>query len=162
MTFTIKTDGTGEFPAGTEAPPQEDHSGDIAIVYPVSWPAPTKDVPEPHCTLIYLGDISDATFTLEDLQDAVDTFIWEPFDVAIGEVQMFGPDEDIPVVTLLGQTLYDNRQIFEAELNERGIKSASEYDYSPHITVDPRSMVAMPFNTVHLGLPKIWWGDQRV
>ncbi len=145
-----------------DSPAQDDHSQDIAIVYPVSWPAPTEKVPEPHSTLVYLGEIKDANFTLQDLKDALDVFIWEPFNVAMGEVKMFGEDEDVPVMTLLGQTLYDNRQIFEAELNERGIQDKSEFEYSPHITVDQRSMVSMPFNTITLGRPKIWWGDQRI
>lgn len=144
-----------------EAPAPVEPEGLISIVYPVSWPAPTEDVPRPHSTIMFLGSVADATFTKDDLKQVLKTFIWEPFDVAIGEVKMFGPNEDVPVVTLLGQTLYTNRQTLEDELASRGIKDVSEFSYNPHITVDPQSMAAMPFHSVRLGTPQIWFGDDR-
>jgi len=136
----------------------------IAIVYPVSWPSPTEDVPNPHSTLIFLGPVEDATFTKDDLKAVLKVFIWEPFDAALGEVKMFTDDDGndtIPVVTLLGEQLYVNRQTLEEELGKHGIKDASEHEYSPHITVDPVSMQSVPLMSVRLGKPQIWWGTDR-
>lgn len=133
----------------------------IAIVYPVSWPNPTEDVPNPHSTIIFLGPVADATFTKDDLKKVLKTFIWEPFDVALGEVKMFGENNDVPVVTLLGEQLTVIRQTLEEELAKYGIKDASEFEYSPHITVDPQSMQSVPLMSVRLGKPQIWWGTER-
>ncbi len=149
--------GATESPSeGSENTPE--YKPSIAIVYPVSWPSPTRKVPDPHSTIIFLGNVEDAEFTKDDVLDVVESFIWTPFDVAIGEVKMFGENNDVPVVTLLSDTLYQNRQALEEELNANGIYDASEFSYSPHITVDPQSMSAMPFHSVRLGKPEIWWG----
>lgn len=154
----------------TEAPPVAENTTEaykneadasIAIVYPVSWPSPTEDVPHPHSTLIFLGNVADATFTKDDLKKVLKMFIWEPFDVALGEVEMFGDNKDVPVVTLLGDQLYVIRQTLEEELSKVGIKNASQHEYNPHITVDPISMSSVPLMTVRLGKPQIWWGTDR-
>jgi len=151
-------------PEATEAKAEDTADPDelIAIVYPVSWPPASEDLPHPHSTLIFLGPVAEAKFTRDDLKAALKTFMWEPFDVAIGQVEMFGPEDDqVPVVTLLGQVLIENRQALEAELKERGIEDASEYPYNPHITVDAASMHSVPFMSVRLGQPQIWWGAER-
>jgi hypothetical protein len=154
------TDGPAVAANTTEAYKNEADAS-IAIVYPVSWPSPTEDVPNPHSTLIFLGNVADATFTKDDLKTVLKTFIWEPFDVALGEVKMFGENNDVPVVTLLGEQLTIIRQTLEEELAKYGIKDASEHNYSPHITVDPQSMQSVPLMSVRLGKPQIWWGTER-
>ena len=133
----------------------------IAIVYPVSWPSGTENIPNPHSTIIYLGQVPEVDFTRADVKAAMDEFIWdESLEVALGPTAKFGENEETLVIKLLGEMLYENRRLLEEELNKRGIYDASEYDYAPHITIEPLMMSKVPLTT-RLGKPRIWWGSQR-
>lgn len=112
------------------------------IVYPAEYPShrvqPKKD--NLHSTALFLGDIDEdlGGITKEELVSLlspVDTNIVQ-YANTVGW-DLFGQDKNIPVVKLaLTSFLSSLRQDFEDVLMSVGIESASEFEYSPHVTVD--------------------------
>lgn len=134
------------------------------IAYPASWPDTIKD---PHSTLIYLGEISKLSYTKEDVLEVMDQeALSAPGAVEIDEIEMFGPDKDIPVAKLTSLRLKAQRAAIEFGLAEKGIHSTSEFGYNPHVSltydndVDVEEL-ELP-ETVTLAPPELWWGDERL
>jgi 2'-5' RNA ligase len=134
-----------------------DASDGIAIVYPSNWPR--DDTPDPHCTIIYLGKVSKVDFTKADVEAALGHVSLEaPGAVRTKGLEMFGPDKDIPVVTLDpgSQVLVLQRIVVEGILGVYGIENASEFkDYKPHVTITNKD-IEIP-ESVTLGEPVLWW-----
>ena len=136
----------------------DDHSDDIAIVYPSDWPV---DDPEAHCTIMYLGAISEANYTKQDLEEAIrKSEIKAPGATPTIGLEMFGEDKDIPVIRLKSLLVSIQKKQLQIMLLSKGIEDASSFpDYKPHVTVSEPN-VEIP-TTVSLGAPAVWWGDER-
>ena len=153
----------------------EDYSDHIAIVFPVTTEISTdldlNDPPEAHCTLIYLGTVSDASYTKEDVQSVLDRMkIKAPGEVTTSDLALFGPGEDVLVLTLDSSKLDPIRVSIERGLAKIGAKNGSEYKtYNPHVTIDSKTSatlneaeesVQIP-PSVTLEAPVLWWGDEH-
>lgn len=151
-----------------------DYSDHIAIVFPVTSSVPTdfdiQEGVEAHCTLIYLGKVSEVSYTKEDVQAVLDRVkISPPESVATSELALFGPDEDVLVMTLDKAELTKARETLERALLKIGAKNGSEYkDYNPHITLDAKTNMDLAKATETIDLPptvtfdtlELWWGDE--
>lgn len=134
-------------------------SDSIAIVWPSNWPMADE---EAHCTIMFLGNISNVSFTKIDLWNAISTIKWPLMSVRTAGIEMFGPKADIPVVRLDSVILHTFHDKLEATLKAEGIESASEFkEYKPHITVKNYEEDMLIPDIVHLGSPEVWWGDER-
>ena len=157
-------------------------------------PVPLPDgltVDELHMTVVYLGKVDDFP---EHTRPAVEEAVFRaaaavldgPVDLSGGETAHFGSDDD-PQVAYVVQFLrtdnpgvYDLREAVEAELAELGVYSASEHEFTAHVTLgyydrdDPRladdgvallrpgkDVEAWPWPALrHVA---IWWGaDETV
>lgn len=137
----------------------------IAIVMPATFPGSVADS---HCTNIFLGKTDDPdlhfvkdnlTNVLYDLEAVFHRNIWRRFDVT--GVDWFGVDRDIPVMRLESSWLMHFRKVLEQYLmEEANIKSASEWDYQPHVTLPEGYDVSTLPPHVTLSKPMVWWGDE--
>lgn len=136
-----------------------DYPDSIGIMYPVDWPT---DDPKAHCTLFYLGEIQDANFTQDDLFDALDEAQLEaPGDVPTKGLELFGEEKDTPVALLDSLLLRLQKRVLGLALGNRDIKDASSFpEYKPHVTLMSPD-VEIP-DTINLGAPQVWWGNERV
>lgn len=148
----------------------------IAIVFPVVWPEDitfkAQNPSEPHCTLLWLGKISEASFTKEQVESVIRRLNTKaPGDVKTIELELFGPNKKYLVTTLDPSSLNPIRDNFERVLAKIGAGNASEYkEYKPHVTLDEQLSVSfddakaligdLP-HTVKLDAPVLWWGDER-
>lgn len=136
-----------------------EHDQSIGIMYPVNWPT---DDPEAHCTLFYLGEMPDISFTQHDLIDALEEANLEaPGEVPTAGLELFGPEKDIPVVRLDSLLLRTQKAALGYILRGYGVKDASSFpDYQPHVTlVNPQKEIP---TTINLAAPQIWWGNERL
>lgn len=143
----------------------------IAIVYPTVFPEATE-LPidrsiDAHCTLMYLGEIGEVSFTKDDLQEVLSRFTFEDLGIVdVDGLTLFGKDKDVLVMLLKSSVLEENHAMISAALHEKGIESASYFtDYKPHVTLNekyhgPTVGYELP-TTIGLGSPVVWWGDDR-
>lgn len=148
-----------------------DYSGSICIAYPYVFPQETN-LPidyeiEPHCTLIYLGDVSEASFTMQDLRAVLDNHTFEDLGIIdVSGLALFGQDSDVLVMTLNSSHLTEYFDKVATDLLRLGIENKSSFPgYNPHITLNedyhgPTIGFDLP-TTVGLGQPYVWWGDDR-
>lgn len=137
----------------------------IAIVMPATFPGSVADS---HCTNIFLGTTDDPNlhFTKDhllnvafDLEAAFSRTMTRRFDVT--GVDWFGVDRDIPVMRLEPSWLVNFRKVVDYYLwEEAQIKSASEWDYQPHVTLPEGYDVSDLPKYVTLSKPVVWWGDE--
>lgn len=137
----------------------------VAIVFPV--PNLAHLVPDAHCTLIYLGNLGEnVTFTKDQVLDVLHDLnvLWGRLDavrVKTDGYDVFGANRDVPVIRLDSIGLRGMRHYADVELERRwGIKSPSEYDYQPHVSLSQMPHQAPP-NSLELRRPVLWWGDER-
>lgn len=138
-----------------------DHSDSIVIVYPAFWNGNID--PEAHCTILYLGNISDASFSREDIENALSGMdLVAPGQINVVGTEMFGENKDYPVWLLEPTALLNlTRKLIEDGLSTIGAENASEFkDYRPHVTVNQLDF-DLPNDYVELGVPTLWWGDER-
>ena len=144
-------------------------SSSVGIVYPYVYPQgvdfPTRGN-DPHCTLIYLGPLSDVDFTQEDVLLSLSGLDFGDIGIVdVDGLDLFGQDKDILVMRLKSSVLVDNFEAVRGRLAEKGIENASSFpDYSPHITLTehyhgPTIGYTLP-TTVGLGRPQLWWGEE--
>lgn len=137
-------------------------------MFPSSWP---EDLSDAHCTLLYLGDMSEANFTKEDLQIVLKRLATKaPGEVSITGLELFGPEKNVLVATLDDSKLARIRDSFERTLAKIDIHNASEFkEFKPHVTIDDeftgslaeaRESIQLP-ETVTLAAPVLWWGNER-
>lgn len=140
----------------------------IGLMFPSSWP---KDLPDAHCTLLYLGDMAEATFTKEDLQIVLKRLSTKaPGKIQITGLDLFGPNKNVLVATLDRTDLQPVRDSFGRTLAKINIENASEYkDYNPHVTIsedfsgtleDAKRATKLPSHLI-LGAPVLWWGNDH-
>lgn len=135
----------------------------IGIKYPVTSSTVT-DVEDLHSTVIFLGKVEDANFTVGDVLSAFDSFIFKaPGKVNTVSIDLFGPNNDIPVYKIesppsVYNELAYTRRVMDLLLHSVCIASSSDYSYNPHVTVN-EFLEDWPEFT--LGVPVLWWGDKE-
>ena len=132
------------------------YGSSVGVMYRTLCP---DNVDDSHVTLMYLGLTDNATYTFEELKEAVSSANFEDIgEVPIVGPEFFGPNEDIPVF-LLEKTIKLSlaRAKLSLALSKIGAFNASEFDFSPHITVDSHDIEAP--DSVFIGTPEVWWGD---
>ena len=147
----------------------ENFSNTACLVYPVEFPShitPPK-VKRPHSTILFLGDIDDdlggvEVETLLSILSDVDTNYFQYINVT-GKA-LYGPERDYPVLTLeVTPTLDEIYLQAKNTLFHHGIVSPSQWDYSPHLTVDADTYNrnSLP-DWVLLRPPVLWYGDEVI
>lgn len=146
-----------------------DFSNSIAIVFPTDWPV---EASEAHCTLLFLGKVSESTYTKEDVQSVLDRMqIRAPGSIETTEFELFGRDKNMLVLKLNPTKLLPIRDAIERALEKIGAENGSEFkDYKPHVTVAQdvdtdleeavKSVGAVP-DLISLHSPILWWGTDR-
>jgi 2'-5' RNA ligase len=144
-----------------------DHKN-ACIVWP-AWFEGSVD-PELHVTALFLGSTEDATFTKEQLLDAIEPGEWQDPGVyrLMPGVDWFGRNKDIPVLRLYNlfqPDLVYTYEVIKAILwDQHGIMPASDfYPFQPHITLKNEKLAALKElpREVHLEAPVLWWGNDR-
>lgn len=83
-----------------------------------------------HLTLIFTGEMEPEEESL--VKEIVYEASYKSYMVERKEIAMFGPEKNIPVIKVL-----DNLDLhsLRERLLQRGVRSASEYSWNPHITL---------------------------
>lgn len=143
----------------------------IGIMYPYVFPQDTDlpidyDIPA-HCTLIYLGEISETGIRIEHVTNALKGIEFNHTGIVdVQGLELFGEDSNILVMTLNSSDLTENFEKVSKALSDVGIENASSFpDYKPHITLNenykgPTIGFTLP-TTVGLGSPELWYGGSR-
>jgi 2'-5' RNA ligase len=135
----------------------------IAIVWP-AWFEGSTD-PELHATALFLGSTETVDFTKEDVEAVVKPYLWPAWTKVTG-LEMFGQQDDIPVLTLENTRLLTiTRMDINERLKRRGIKASTTFDFNPHVTISKeaehvQSELFWP-KQIHLESPVLWWGSDR-
>lgn len=142
-------------------------SNSAGIMYPAEfsnhYAAPVELPGDLHTTVMYLGEIDQLNYMDYDVLEALtevdlNMFIWTE---VIGK-ELFGPDQDIPVLRVDNSQLQRNFDKVEAALSAVGIKNGSSFpDYKPHITVPIEVWNAPPKHAL-LMPAQLWWGETTV
>lgn len=146
----------------------------IAIVYPAVAPTDDYDLPidrdiNTHVTINILGEIPTVDYSKEELVATLRNIEWEEITEAeVDQLELFGISNDFLVMTLDAPALQTNRKLVNDALADAGIPSLDKFpDYRPHITLRENydGLLApaedLP-ETVKLGLPTLWWGNEAV
>lgn len=144
----------------------EKYPTSMGIMYPYVFPQNT-DLPidydiEAHCTLMYLGDINDSDLTPESILESLKDIEFNPTGIVdVDKLELFGPENNVLVMTLNSSDLQEN-----FDKVSKVLENASSYsEYRPHITLNenytgPTLGYTLP-TTVGLGYPELWYGDER-
>lgn len=134
------------------------HTG-IAVVWPAYFDGSTD--PEAHVTALFLGNTETVEFTKEDVLAAITPVVrygsWGDFNTK--GTAMFGKDNNVPVILLQDGGLGVAVKELTRRLTQKGIMPSTAYPFNPHVTVPEGSVIPL---TVHLAVPTLWWGDERV
>lgn len=132
----------------------------ICIVWPAWFLGSTDE--QLHCTTIFLGSTEDTEIKRADIEDAL---LWtqtaNPGPIKVTGTALYGAEKNVPVLTLDPEKLVEVQQGLTDLLAFYGIVSASEFGFSPHVTIAKE--VAKPYfpNFIQLEAPVLWWGDDR-
>ncbi len=119
--------------------------GALGIVMPVDFYM-SHQIPDPHCTLIYLGEYGAANIRQDDVQECADRLnhaMRGPTPVTVKGVEVFGNGR-CTVLRLDDFVLNSYRKFIEKELGRFGIRSASQYSYNPHVTINKHMVSSLP------------------
>jgi 2'-5' RNA ligase len=115
------------------------------ILFPVEFFQAHK-IPKVHCTLIYLGDGKFSDYRLGLLEEAAQRLghaMRGPNVVRVKGLAVYGSGTHT-VMTLDDYVLKSYRHFIEKELARSGMRSASQYAYNPHITINKHSVSSEP------------------
>jgi 2'-5' RNA ligase len=142
----------------------------IGVVMPVFF-RDSKRIEEVHCTLIYLGESDKVHIPRQPLENAVARLRNQcrPMNIKVRQMAVYGHGTHT-VLELEDITLKSYRTFLERELRRDGIVSASEYAYSPHVTITkrhaPSKNPVLPWpdfrapEYVWIDRPEIWWKSE--
>lgn len=126
------------------------------IVYPAYLDV---NVPDPHSTILWLGDVTKADYTKEEVAAVIKRVAEPVYMVAkVTGKELFGPEKDITVLKIDNNILVPQYENIVQALEPIGAVSASQFGYSPHVTVDEVTWQDHP-SEVHLGPVELWWRD---
>ena len=139
----------------------------VGILFPVEfWQA--SRIPKVHCTLIYLGEspmLSRKLSILEDAAERLGHAMRGPNVVRVKGLAVYGQGTHT-VMELDDYVLSSYRKFIDKELNRSGIRSASQYAYRPHITINRHTVSSEPIPPwdtfqvppeVMIDRPRVWW-----
>lgn len=141
----------------------------IGVVMPVFF-RDSRRIEDVHCTLIYLGESDKVTIPRLPLENAVNRLRnqCQPIMIKSRQLAVYGHGTHT-VIELEDLTLRSYRVFLERELLRDGIRSASEYSYNPHVTVNkhaPSKNPVLPWDNfrtpeyVWVDRPVIWWKSE--
>jgi 2'-5' RNA ligase len=142
----------------------------IGVVMPVFFNGSNR-IEEVHCTLIYLGESGEVAISRPILDAAVDRLraqCKQPLMVKVRQLAVYGHGTHT-VLELEDITLKSYRTFLERELRRDGIISASQYAYSPHVTLNKHTASKTPIlpwpdfrapEYVWIDRPTIWWKSE--
>lgn len=126
----------------------------VVIYQPARYPAGKASDIGPHVTIAYSEDL---TGDVDDVLDAVEAAMGAaPAAAALtGSVEMFGPDQDVPVALLADEALATFRDAVLARLCEFGCAAPATWpEYRPHITLE-QAAESVEVADVALGAPVV-------
>ena len=142
----------------------------IGVVMPVFFPGASR-LEHPHCTLVYLGEFGKVAVSRRPVEDATERLRNQcrPLTVEVTGVEVFGKGT-CTVLKLADRTLRSYREFIDKELARDGIRSASEYGYTPHVTINKHTVSSVPIlpwddfripPRVWIDRPTVWWNGER-
>lgn len=136
---------------------ENEWGGTAVIWYPVLKAGLRTDlgIADPHSTVVFFEDTTgiDPAMVYEAMQGM--TEVYQLVDVT--GFELFGPNLDIPVLTIEHTLLKKNYNKLVSELTMRGIKYSDRYSYKPHVSIGPVFLLDnMPWKLV-LGPPELRW-----
>lgn len=148
---------------------EPDYSGYAAIMWPAKYPyqGNARYQPEnPHCTIITLtSDINSVNYTKEDILSVIRATDWNVLlPATVKGLEWFGPDQNIPVLTLEHDYLekYHN-QIKIALDNVNAVYDTTYPEYKPHVTITPDAALEGVYpSKIFLAPVELWWGDEHI
>lgn len=138
-----------------------------AIMWPVAYPVYMEDAynpKNPHVTVVIFNDINNPElgFTKEDVIDAVrevkhDVMLY----LTVEGLDWFGPDQNVPVLRVSHDYLFEFYDEIKKVLAKRGIPIDNTYpEYKPHITITELSALDGAYPRKLMTRPvEVWWGD---
>lgn len=138
----------------------------VGILFPVEFFQASR-IPKVHCTLIYLGEAMHPVKRpiLEEAAERLGHAMRGPGVVRVTGLAVYGGGTHT-VMTLDPYVLKSYRQFIEKELNRAGIRSASQYSYNPHVTINKHSVSSEPIKPwdtfqvppeIMIDRPQVWW-----
>jgi len=142
----------------------------IGIVMPVYFPGALY-IADPHCTLLYLGEFGKVDVDRHIVEEATSRLRGQcrPCTVDVKGLEVFGHGA-CTVLTLADLTLKSYRDFLAKELARDGIRSASEYGFRPHVTINKHTVSSEPIlpwdgfevpKRVWIDRPTVWWNGER-
>lgn len=138
----------------------------VGILFPVEFFQANK-IPKVHCTLIYLGEHMNR-FLMPKLTEAAERLgnaMRGPGVIRVKGLAVYGQGTHT-VMELDDFVLKSYRKFIETELNRSGIRSASQYAYNPHITINKHMVSSGPIlpwdgfqvpPEIMIDRPQVWW-----
>lgn len=117
----------------------------VGILFPVEFFQANK-IPKVHCTLIYLGEGAMRPSQLQVLEEAAQRLgsaMRGPGVVRVKGLAVYGHGTHT-VMELDDYVLKSYRYFIDKELNRSGIRSASQYAYRPHVTINKHGVSSEP------------------
>lgn len=138
----------------------------VGILFPVEF-YQAQRIPKVHCTLIYLGEAMHQSRRpiLEEAAARLGSAMRGPGVVAVKGLAVYGQGTHT-VMVLDDYVLKSYRNFIDKELNRSGIRSASQYAYNPHITINKHSVSSEPIlpwdgfqvpPEIMIDRPQVWW-----
>lgn len=153
---------------------KDKYAQSIAVVFPAVISA-THSLPiditiDQHCTMVYLGEMPDVSYSLDDILSVLRLFPKITSQIVeVSGIELFGPAKDFLVLSLNPDGLADTKHQLVKHLRDASITVTDRFpDYRPHLTLqenyqgslDELAEVVVPA-TVELGIPELWWGNMR-
>lgn len=137
------------------------------LMWPATFPG-SENVDDPHCTVVYLGKVTEQPHTPLALLLVSNDYLEAPGDVRVTGVEIFGEGEDdrVWVATLDDTRLGPLRAKIKAAIERYNFKDGSSFpDYRPHVTLSKYegddSRPEAP-QRVSLGQLEAWWGGDHI
>lgn len=138
----------------------------VGILFPVEFFQANK-IPKVHCTLIYLGEHMNPLLMpkLTEAAERLGNAMRGPKVVRVTGLAVYGGGTHT-VMTLDPFVVGSYRTFIDKELNRSGIRSASQYAFNPHITINKHSVSSVPIlpwdafrvpPEVMIDRPRVWW-----
>lgn len=138
----------------------------VGILFPVEFFQAHK-IPKVHCTLIYLGESMHPSRQpiLEEAAQRLGHAMRGPGIVRVKGLAVYGQGTHT-VMELDDYVLKSYRHFIDKELSRSGIRSASQYSYNPHVTINKHGVSSepiLPWDTfqmppeIMIDRPQVWW-----
>lgn len=134
------------------------------VVYPVVPERPEWRPSEPHCTIIYFGEVKDLNFTKDEVIECIretyhSVYLW----ARVTGLDWFGLEKNVPVLTVEHDYLQTYHDSLVACLAARGIKWDETFAYKPHVSITNEAALDNQYPSTLLLTPvELWWGGEHI